>query len=199
MKKSIVNNITQLVLIVFSVVLGLFLSERIEDRKKEKEAKKLLSKIKSELNDNIMILEEWVPYHKEILQSLDSLSNNDKFIEQFKNDRSALFDEVLSRGTFMSRFPSNDAWDIAKSHPLIVNLEYDELLMLSKIYNQQESTFEPASKISDMFFMNDFNSEENAKSNLQIFRNLMQEIVSREVALTHYYDEGNEILKFQTN
>ncbi len=38
MKKAIINNATQLVLIVFSVVLGLFLSDRIEDYKENQDA-----------------------------------------------------------------------------------------------------------------------------------------------------------------
>lgn len=198
MKNPIIEKITQLFLIVFSVVLGLYLSERIEDRKNEKEATLLLSKIKSELNDNIKILEIWVPYHREILGSLDSLSTNKKFIEDFIIDKSTLFETVLTRGTFMGRSPSNDAWDIAKSHPLIVNFEYDELLLLSKIYNQQKSTFEPSSKISEIFFSNDFNTKENAGPNLLLFKNLMHEIVGRESDLMNYYNEAEKILKFRS-
>lgn len=199
MKKSIVENITQLFLIVFSVVLGLFLSERIEDRKNEKDATKLLSKIKSEVNDNKKLLEHWAPYHGEIATSLDSLCNNEKFVENFINDKSTLFKEVLTRGTFMSRMPSSDAWDIAKSHPLIVNIDYDELLILSKIYNQQKSTFEPAAKLSEIFYSPDFNTKENAKSNLQKFNGRMQEIVGREMQLINYYNEAEKVLKIQNN
>jgi len=83
MKKSLIKNITQICLIVFSVVLGLYLSERIEDRKNEKEATKLLAKVKSELKENKTLLDEWAPYHREIVNSLDSLSENEKFITKF--------------------------------------------------------------------------------------------------------------------
>ncbi len=63
MKKSILENIKQILLIVFSVVLGIFLSERIEERKNKDEAALLLSKIKSEVTKNKQLLEYWVPYH----------------------------------------------------------------------------------------------------------------------------------------
>ncbi len=194
MKKSILNSLGQVLLIVFSVVLGLYLSERIEDRKNELEANKLLQKIKSELVNNKEILAYWVPYHEEILYKVDSLSGNEEFIEEFIRDKSALFEKVLTRGTFMGAAPSNDAWDIAKAHPLIVNLEYEELLIISKIYNQQKSTFEPSGKISDLFFSGSVNKRENAKENLEKFRNLLREIVSREFDLVSYYNEGYEIL-----
>ncbi len=129
MKKSIIKYVLQLCLIVFSVVLGLYLSERIEDRKNQKDAAKLLSKLKSELQENKSLLDEWVPYHREIVTRLDSLSRSEAFINNFINDKTAVF-EAFSKGTIMSDMPSDDAWDIAKSHPLIVNIEYDILLGL---------------------------------------------------------------------
>ena len=199
MEKPLIKNLIQLLLIVFSVVLGIFLSERIEEQKNKAEAAKLLSKVKLEVNDNKELLEYWAPYHGEIAQKFDSLFKSDIFIENFINDKSTLFKEALARGTFMGRLPSSDAWDIAKSHPLIVNFDHDELLILSKIYNQQKSTFEPTARISEIFFSPDFNTRENANYNLQKLNNLMQEIVSRETQLIIYFNEAEDILKLQKN
>lgn len=199
MEKSIGKNITQLFLIVFSVVLGIFLSERIEEQKNKNDAAKLLSTIISEVSENQKLLEYWAPYHADIARSIDSLSKDGLFVETFINDKTILFREVLTEGTFMRRMPSSDAWDIAKSHPLIVNIDYDELLILSKIYNQQQSTFEPTDEISDIFFSPDFNSRESAKSNLQNFSNLMQEVVSRETQLIYYFKEAEGIFELQTD
>ena len=194
MEKSIIKYTTQLFLIVFSVVLGIFVSERIEEQKNKRQAERLLSKITSEVNDNRKLLAYWAPYHRDIANTLDSLSNDELFVDAFVNDKSALFEAILTRGTFMDRTPGSDAWDIAKSHPIIVNFDYDELLILSKIYNQQRVTFEPAEKISEIFFAPDFNAKEKAKSNLQILSNLMREIVGREIRLIAYYTEAEEIL-----
>ena len=47
--------VTQFFLIVFSVVLGLYLSERIEERKNKKESEVLLAKIKLEAKDNRLV------------------------------------------------------------------------------------------------------------------------------------------------
>lgn len=192
MGKSILNNIKQLLLIVFSVVLGILLSERIEERKNEKEAVLLLSKIKSEVKNNKKLLEHWVPYHREIVNRLDSLNNNEIFIRNFIDDKSTLFNEVLTRGNIMGESPSNDAWDIAKSHPLMVHFEYEDLLILSRIYNQQGMTYESVPKIIELFLSAEFNTRENAKPNLQLFKNQMREIVSREIQLIQYYNEAEK-------
>jgi len=195
-KGSVVKSITQILLIVFSVVLGLYLSERIEDRKNEKEATKLLSKIKAELNTNKSILDNWVPYHREIVKKLDSLTTDEKFIEDFISDKTTLY-KVFSRHTLMGESPTNDTWDIAKSHPLIVNFEYDELFALSRIYNQQESTFESIPKLIELLLSTDLNAQQSAKSNLILFKDMLDDISMRELQLISYYNEAEEILKYR--
>ena len=77
---AIKQNLTQVVLIVFSVVLGLYLSERIEERKGKQASDNLLVKIKSEVNENINLVEDWALYHQEIYENLDSLSTDEIFI-----------------------------------------------------------------------------------------------------------------------
>lgn len=198
MRESMLKNISQVILIVFSVVLGLYLSERIEDRKNERESTKLLSKVKSELNENKKLLDYWIPYHGEMVKSLDSLSNNEIFIENFVKDKSALY-KVFTRGTIMRETPANDAWDIAKSHPLIVNFEYDELLILSKIYKQQKATYESFPKMIESLLSPDLNTKENARRNLQLFKNQLQDITSRELKLISHYNQAEIILKYQKN
>ena len=119
---GIKQNLTQVVLIVFSVVLGLYLSERIEERKDKQLSENLLSRINSEVKDNRKLVKEWIVYHQKFTKDLDSLSTNEKFIEKFVNNKYTLF-ELLpeeTNGTFMSRLPTNDAWDIAKSHPCLL-------------------------------------------------------------------------------
>lgn len=197
MKKSITENLKQILLIVFSVVLGLFLNEKIEEAKNRKEANKLLSKIKLEVLENKKLVEYWAPYHKDATTKIDSVYNDDKFIKSFIQNKLILFKTVFTRQTILGRFPNNDAWDIAKSHPLIVNLDYDQLLVLSKIYNQQKSTFKPIAKVSELILSIDFNSPENAKLNIEKLRNYMNEISSRELLLLEYYNEADKILNLQ--
>ncbi|MFK7833524.1 MAG: hypothetical protein AB8B52_09620 [Winogradskyella sp.] len=96
----------------------------------------------------------------------------------------------------MSDVPSNDAWDIAKSHPLIVNMDYDKLLILSKIYNQQKFTYESISEIIELMISPEFNSKDQAKQNVQLFRDKLNEVYGREIQLLNYYDQAE---KFQND
>ena len=95
--------------------------------------------------------------------------------------------------------PSNDAWDIAKSHPIIVNIDYDILLGLSKIFNQQKFTYESFPKLIDLMLSTEFNAMETARPNLQLFKDKLKDIYARELQLINYYNETGKILKFQNN
>ena len=176
------------------MVLGIFLSERIEERKNEREAALLLSKIKAEVIANHNLLKEWVPYHRLIVHRLDSLNGNQEFVNAFIESPENLFRAVLTNGNIMGDSPSNEAWDIAKSHPLVVHFDYEKLLILSKIYKQQKTTYDPVPKMIELFLSSDFNAPENAAANLQTFRNQMREVTSREMQLLDYFKEAESIL-----
>lgn len=192
MKKTILKYLSQILLIVFSVVLGILLSEKIEEHKNKKESELLFSKIQSELKNNKLVLEEWVPYHKMVVKRLDSLYNDKKFVKSFIDNQGILFEKILTKGTLMGGFPTNDAWDIAKSHPLIVHFDYDELLVISKIYNQQDMTYQSVPKILEIFLSPNFNDKKNAEDNLYLFNNLMHETLSRETQLLEYLNEADK-------
>ena len=196
MKQSLTNYIIQIVLIVFSVVLGLYLNGRFEDLKEKKEASKLLSKIKAELNENKILLDSWVPYHGEIIEKLDSLSTSEQFVQDFTKDKLAIY-AAFNRGTIMSDMPAADTWDIAKSHPIIVNFDYDELLTLSKVYNQQKFTYESIPKLIEFMLSTEFNSKDNAKQNLALFKDKLEDIYGREMQLVNYYNSANEVLNYE--
>lgn len=198
MNETITKNITQICLIVFSVVLGLYLSERIEDNKNKKEAKKLMSKIKSELNNNIKLLDEWVPYHRDIVKKLDSLAKDENFVADFIADKSILY-SAFSKNTIMGESLSNDAWEIAKSHPLIVNFDYDELFVLSRVYKQQNSAFESFPNLVEILLSPDLNSKAHARTNLVLIKDRLDDISMRELQLISYYKEAENILKYQSN
>ncbi|WP_298510426.1 hypothetical protein [uncultured Kordia sp.] len=191
---DIKGTIVQFILIVFSVVLGIYLSERIEEGKNKKASEELLSKIKSEVKDNLIILNEWGPYHQKIAEKLKELSTDEVFIAEFKKDKFIFFERLLTKGSFMGKSPANDAWDIAKSHPLIVNIEYDKLFVLSKVYKQQEVAFKPGMEMFELFNSKDVNTDKYAKSNLELMSYRMRELVAREQQLMDYYKDAAAIL-----
>jgi len=191
MKKEIKEYIVQVILILFSVVLGLYLNKKIEDRNERKEAEKLFSLIKQDLADNRLLLLDWQPYHKEISENLRDSIGSATFIDAFVDNRHSIA-RLMTRGTFMERTPSYDAWEMAKSNPILMNIGYDKMFLLSKIYNQQLDTFDPVKEIYKLYNSTGFNTSEHAKENLQILQTHLQELEGRESLLIQYYDQAFE-------
>ncbi|MEM6645611.1 MAG: hypothetical protein AAF730_05120 [Bacteroidota bacterium] len=194
---AIKATLAQFLLIVFSVVLGLYLSGIIEERKKAQESAALLSVIEAEVAENISLFEYWAPYHREVAQNLDSLSRNAAFVERFVSDRTILLPTLFTRGTFMGRTPASDAWDIAKSHPLTVNIDYDKLIALSRVYNQQEVTLEPMFEAFNMYRSTTVNAEGEAAANLKLMAEHLRELVALEDQLMYYYAQADTTLGLQ--
>jgi len=190
MKKVFIEYIAQMILIVFSVVLGLYLNQKMVDYNQKQEAQKILSIIYSEVKDNRELMLDWSPYHQEINDNFKKLLKDEKFTKGFIQDKTTLFDVLMTRRTFMTQPLSDDAWEIAKANPIISNISFEERLLLSKIYNQQKSTFEPASKFFDVYHTKGVNTVEDAQENLEILQNFMNELAGRELLLMQYYDEA---------
>ncbi|MEM1093808.1 MAG: hypothetical protein AAGJ10_04320 [Bacteroidota bacterium] len=195
---AIKATLAQFLLIVFSVVLGLYLSDRIEERKKAQEASALLSVIEAEVAENMSLFDYWAPYHQRVWLKLDSLSRDAAFVEQFVNERTILFPTLLAeRGTLMGRTPTSDAWDIAKSHPLTVNIDYHKLIALSRVYNQQASTLEPMFDMFDLYNSSSVNAEVEAAANLKLMAERLRELVKREEQLMYYFAHADTTLGLQ--
>lgn len=192
MKKEFREYLIQILLIVFSVVLGLYLNEKIVQHNEKKEAEKLLSFVKTEINANRFLLKDWAPYHREISIKLDSLSKEEQFVSDFIKDKNILFSKLMTRRTFMNRNVSDDAWEISKGNPILVNIGFERMLLLSKIYSQQDGTFKPSSEMFKVLQSRGVNDPSSAKENLSILNNHMRELVGREFLLQQYYEEAAE-------
>lgn len=76
----------------------------------------------------------------------------------------------------------------------MVNVDYDKLLALSRVYNQQKMTFEPGYEMFKLFNSKSINIEKDAKLNLSLMSDHISELVAREQQLMFYYQKAEEVL-----
>jgi len=124
------------------------------------------------------LLLEWQPYHEEMNKKLKDSLKSESFVKAFIKNRYSL-SKLAPKGTFMGEFPTEDAWEMAKSNPILMNIGYDKMFLLSKIYNQQSITFEPTEEVAKLFSSTDFNAPEDAEVNLTILQFHLNELASR--------------------
>lgn len=182
MKKLFQEYIPQVVLIVFSVVLGLFLSEEISKRQDKKMAEQLVGHLKKEISHNREEILEWMPYHYKLRNKLDSAIGEEVFIKSFINDPNVLF-EHFDRGLFNGTI-NTAAWETAVLNPAVSEISYEQLTDFSKVYKQIDITYKPLLvRLQDLTTAGDFNASESAAGNLQTLITLIQELAGREYSL----------------
>ena len=194
MKKIINVYLPQVLLIVFSVVLGMYLNQKMIERSDRYKANQLLFLIESEVKRNYNLVQDWQPYHEEFRVKIDSVSNDPVFIKEYQKDRSVIF-KFATRGTLMADFPLSSAWEITKLNPVVSEISYDKMNVLAKTYSQQKSTFEPAYDMMKIFNAPVMNTPKEAKESLDLLSNLLSEMVGREKQLLQYYQETITVLE----
>jgi len=150
MKKILKEYIPQVILIVFSVVLGLYLNQIIVDRNENAKAKELVALVFEEINSNRALIAEWHPYHDSIKLNFQVIKNDANFVKSFIEDKDTLFKTLFTRGKFMQQFPSTSAWEITKSNPLVSKIDYVITKLIAEIYNVQNNMFNPVFKMFDL-------------------------------------------------
>jgi len=195
LKKIIEVYLPQVFLIVFSVVLGMYLNQKMLERNDRKKADKLLSMVEAEVKSNQRILKDWYPYHQRMYQKLDSLKDDSNFIKDFQKDKNVLFEKLLTRGSFMKESLSDASWEVTKLNPVVSEISFDKMNILTKVYNQQKGTFEPMHKMFDLLSKPFINTPKNAKENLNLISGFVRELAAREAQLLYYYKKADELLE----
>jgi len=188
MKKILKEYIPQVILIVFSVVLGLYFNQILVDRNENAKAKELMALVVEEINSNRALIAEWHPYHDSIKLNFQLLKNDANFIERFIEDKHTLVSTLFTRGKFMQQFPSTSAWEITKSNPLVSNINYENTKLITDIYNVQNNMFNPVFKMFDLHNTTGMNKEQLAKENLDIMYFHIKETVGRKLYYLELYD-----------
>src|SRR4051812_15546477 len=140
---SIVRNwkeyLGESLLIIFSVILALGLTEVINNINEEKRTKEVLHQLKEELITNKKAEEEQYVYHRQVLKNIDSALRHPAFAKKFINDSGEidLTNTIAPHGVL--RHDLNDvAWQVAKENNIFSKIDLSTYSLLTDIYNNQQ-------------------------------------------------------------
>lgn len=119
--------IFEFVSVSFAVLFALFVNQWRENYNNKKLANKAVINIKHELNDNIKVLNDFIPQHQSSLKRLDSI------ISLNENSASLINSPVSLDLTILS----SSAWEMAKITNAIYHLNFDGVNNLAKVYALQ--------------------------------------------------------------
>ncbi|MEM9387675.1 MAG: hypothetical protein AAGA68_21655 [Pseudomonadota bacterium] len=79
--ESVARYAIEAVLIVFSVLLALFLDSVLEQRRDAHMVDELISHIADEMTRNLAVVDEWLPYHRTVIEAIDGHLASDELMQ----------------------------------------------------------------------------------------------------------------------
>lgn len=156
-------------LIIFSVVLALFLSEKINKIHEEQETRQVLRQLRDELINNKKQEEEQYSYHLSVLKNIDSALNNPSFAQQFIHNGEIKLSILAPFGVLLHDM--NDvAWQIAKQNNVFAKIDLDTYSLLTDIYDNQQRITKTEDQVGNVLLSWESRKPENLRTALILVR-----------------------------
>ncbi|MCE1198623.1 MAG: hypothetical protein LWW85_06605 [Marinilabiliales bacterium] len=120
-------------LIIFSVVLALSLTELLNDLHAKSKTDDLLKNVYVELTNNRKAIQEIRDYDAQVLDDLNRLLSHPEAQAGFITNGELHLERIAPRG-LLFRYLRNDAWNVAKNNDILSRLGMDTLTRLTRVY-----------------------------------------------------------------
>jgi hypothetical protein len=158
-------------LIVFSVILALIVTEFINKLNEKKKTNEILHQLKEELIKNKSVEEEQYAYHLQALKKIDSALKNPAFAQQFINNGEIHLTPIAPEGV-MLRDLNDVAWQIAKQNNIVSKIDFETYSLLNNIYNNQQRITTSEEKIAQILVSFESRKPENLQTTLILLRDI---------------------------
>jgi hypothetical protein len=156
-------------LIIFSVVLALILTEQVNRANERKQIRELINQVKEELVHNKREEIRQYNYHQQVLRTIDSALANPEFANRIMNNNEFHLELIAPKGVLYVDL-EDVAWQLAKSHNLSSTLDIPALTLLTSIYNDQQRIIKVEEEIGKILLGPDSRKTENLRLTLILIR-----------------------------
>jgi hypothetical protein len=185
----------QVILIVGSVLLALWLDQLMVNNSERKKMKVAINNIVAEVNKNLEEVKSVNEYHTGMAKGLTTMIDS---VDISKEPKSAMMiiSPFMTYGLQVASI-QNTAWDMATETEAVSSFDYDMAYDMTRLYDlQQRGVLSTTAKIMD--FLTDpslFRKEDNMEV-VMVFTFAMKELASQEYYLIEKYGEFLE--KYQS-
>ncbi len=182
-------------LIIFSVLLALFLTEYFNKLHEKQNTREHLKNIVAELSQNKQYIKEMQEYNLKVLANIDSaLINKKRMDEIVSNDEFNL--KIIAPDGALYRYMNNEAWAVAKSSNIISKLDFQTDAMLTRVYGNLDRMMKVEDEVAKIFFSRESRDPKQAHASLILIRDVYHAwAVDRSESLIQEIDKA--ILKVQ--
>lgn len=193
MKTQTQKLFTEGVMIVFSVLFALFISQVVENQKARKEKERVLNYIYQELSDNAETLERWENKHGKIRDRLRSMVQNrqDSVRESIIAGGRMDFEKITNGEVLIDALLTETAWEAAKSTKVVADFDFEQVQEFTRIYSLQNIIMRgTAAKFFDVYMDRETHDMKNLETTLIQLNLVMEEMVGQEQTLLYMIREA---------
>lgn len=188
-KEHLARYALEAILIVFSVLLALFLDNVLEDRRETRLIDELLGHVTDEMKSNLAIVEEWLPYHRAVIDEIDRYLASDDLRHSLLTADGIDYGRLMEKGLIQD-FYSNSSWRLAQQSEITSRIEFHVSYAISKAYLSQQNVNVTLKRVSDFAFERQTQDPDQLVTSLRILRNLLQELSGQQGVLQSNYREA---------
>ena len=183
-------------LIIFSVLLALIMTEYISNLREKENTKNTLDNIIAELRHNKNAIQEMNRYNLQVLTNIDSALVNKKLQDDLvSNDEFHL--KVIAPQGVLYRYLDNEAWTIAKNNNVMSKVDGETIILLTKVYEDQGRMMKVEDEVAKVIFDRASRDPKQVHTTLILIRDIYHGwAVDRTGDLLHKID--NTIKKVET-
>ncbi|MEL7313265.1 MAG: hypothetical protein AAFN07_17250, partial [Pseudomonadota bacterium] len=185
-KKATVRYALEAALIVFSVLLALFLDSELETRKDARVIGELTGHIEDEMRRNLAVVDEWLPYHDEVVAEIDRYLGSESMLQSLLTDNGIDYGRLMARGLIQD-FYSDSSWQLVSRSEITSQVDFNALYAVSQAYLSQQNVNKTLVRCSDLFFDRDTQDPDQLVVSLRMLRSLLQELVGQQTVLQSQY------------
>ncbi len=181
-------------LIVFSVLLALGLTEYFNGLHEKKQAYEILHQLKEELIANKKNAAVQYAYHLQVFKRIDSAKNNPVFAKQFLDSGKVHLAVLMPEGALYKDL-NEVAWQQAKQNDVFKYLDFSTYSLLTDIYNNQERYLNLEPSLANLLVNYQSRDAANIQTTLTLIHDvLFAWIVERTPRLINQYQKAINIL-----
>lgn len=182
-------------LIVFSVLLALGVTEAIDSWHEKQEAKEILHELREEIIHNKESEEAQYAYHIQVLKNIDSALRNPGYAAKVIDSNYFHLDSIAPHGV-MYRDLSDVMWQIAKQKNIFSKMDLGTYSLLTEIYEDQRRITGAEEKIGAVLLSPESRKNENRRQTFILMRdNYRGWAVDRAPGLIELYNKAIEALE----
>ena len=176
-------------MIVFSVLLALYLDNVFEDRRENRTISELVGHIADEMQSNLDIVEEWRPYHQDVITEIDRYLSSDELRQSLLTADGIDYGRLMEKGLIQD-FYSSSSWLLAQQSEITSRLDFEVTYAISQAYLSQQNVNQTLQRYSNFVFDRQTHDPDQLMVTLRILRNLLQELSGQQAVLGHNYREA---------